>query len=112
MSSHAGSQNLPFFAPSCLRSTYATDNPIPIKDRMASERPGSPLRHLSMSWCHSRLFADSECLGSSCIVPAARRQLRLEIRSAAAHRAQWCFDLVNEAAGIESKTRLDAEVRR
>jgi hypothetical protein len=49
MSSHAGSQNLPFFAPSCLRSTYATDNPIPIKDRMASERPGSPLRHLSMS---------------------------------------------------------------
>jgi 1,4-alpha-glucan branching enzyme len=24
MSSHAGSQNLPFFAPSCLRSTYAT----------------------------------------------------------------------------------------
>jgi hypothetical protein len=42
MSSHAGSQNLPFFAPSCLRSTYATDNPIPIKDRMASERPGSP----------------------------------------------------------------------
>ena len=39
-----------------LRSSYAAYNPIPIKSRMASERdgwPDSPLRHSSMSCCHS-----------------------------------------------------------
>jgi DDE family transposase len=46
----------PSLRPGCLRSSYAADNPIPIKHRMASERdgwPGSPLRHSSMSCCHS-----------------------------------------------------------
>src|SRR5205823_3223087 len=46
----------PSLRPACLRSSYAADNPIPIKQRMASERdgwPGSPLRHSSMSCCHS-----------------------------------------------------------
>ena len=47
----------PSLRPACLRSAYAADNPIAIKHRMASERdgrPGSPLRHSSMSCCHSR----------------------------------------------------------
>ena len=46
----------PSLRPACLRSSYAANNPIPIKHRMASERdgwPGSPLRHSSMSCCHS-----------------------------------------------------------
>ena len=46
----------PSLRPACLRSAYAADNPIAIKHRMASERdgrPGSPLRHSSMSCCHS-----------------------------------------------------------
>ena len=47
----------PSLRPACLRSSYAADNPIPIRHRIASERdgrPGSPLRHSSMSCCHSR----------------------------------------------------------
>jgi hypothetical protein len=46
----------PSLRPACLRSAYAADNPIAIRHRIASERdgrPGSPLRHRSMSRCHS-----------------------------------------------------------
>jgi hypothetical protein len=46
----------PSLRPACLRSAYAADNPIAIRYRIASERdgrPGSPLRHSSMSCCHS-----------------------------------------------------------
>ena len=47
----------PSLRPACFRSAYAADNPIAIRHRIASERdgrPGSPLRHSSMSCCHSR----------------------------------------------------------
>jgi hypothetical protein len=46
----------PSLRPACLRSAYAADNPIAIRHRIASERdgrPGSPLRHSSMSCRHS-----------------------------------------------------------